>query len=265
MKIFNNFLFEIKYLYNQKLRIKRSLPSKQEHSDLYLCSYPKSGNTWLSFIIANVNAQMSKKNLEINFFNLHQYIPDVHAHKKIDKSLLSFPGYRIIKSHSEFNPNYKFIIYLVRNPIHTMVSYFHYQKNFFDEKLDISNFIRSKKYGIDKWLLHVNGWINHPPDVSFKIIKYEDLKSDPHQTIHKLYKNLGFQIPENIIKQAIDSSNFMKMKEMEKEYYGIFSKYKNVQFVRQKNSSLSELELNDNDRNFIKKKTNELMKKLNYI
>lgn len=52
-------------------------PTEQRHDDLYLVSLLKSGNTWLSFLMANIHLKMSGLSREVNFFNICDFISDL--------------------------------------------------------------------------------------------------------------------------------------------------------------------------------------------
>jgi hypothetical protein len=100
-----------------------SLVDQPRHDDLYIVSFPKSGATWMDFLMANIHTTMSGDKRSINFFNIHTIIPDIHYCRQVGIANLAFPGFRVIKSHAEFNRYYKNVIYLIRDPRDTMVSY----------------------------------------------------------------------------------------------------------------------------------------------
>ena len=245
-------------------RKKKYLAEDSKYSDIYLNSFPKSGNTWLSFLISNVSILINKENIKVNFFNLHQFIPDIHAHKKLGDTLLKFPANRIIKSHSSLNYNYKFVIYLIRNPINVMVSYFYFQKNFFGETMDLSEFIRSKKFGIHNWTKHVESWLRHPPDISFYPVKYENLKNNPNNELSDLYKQLGYSVPDEVIERAVELSSFEQMKKLEEEYNLKNHINMETNFVRENDLSKAKLELSAEDIDYINSSTKNIREIFGY-
>lgn len=79
-------------------------PRNPRHDDVYIVELPKSGITWLSTIIANINLLESNEKIKITFYNVHQYIPDIHSSLNINyHPLWSFPKFRFIKSHDTYN------------------------------------------------------------------------------------------------------------------------------------------------------------------
>ena len=48
-------------------------------TDVFLVSFPKSGNTWMRFMLANAMVQHSQLDISVNFKSIHQLVPDVHV------------------------------------------------------------------------------------------------------------------------------------------------------------------------------------------
>src|SRR5271165_3422007 len=73
--------------------------------DVFLVSFPKSGNTWTRFLVAN----LVNPDRPASFGNLHKLIPDPEATAK--RVFDRMPRPRIIKSHECFEPRYPRVIY----------------------------------------------------------------------------------------------------------------------------------------------------------
>ena len=50
--------------------------NKKFDSEFFLSSFPRSGNTWVRFLIANVYNNIKKRYDEIDFFNIHEIVPE---------------------------------------------------------------------------------------------------------------------------------------------------------------------------------------------
>ena len=218
-------ILSIKYLlitfvkFIKNIKHLRLTPKKKYHNDLYLVSFPRSGSTWLSFLIANIIAIKNSINYKITQFNIHMWLPDIHVTRNIAKNLkLQFPFYRIIKSHSIFNPYYNYVLYLIRDPRDVLISYHKFltQQNSYDGSL--SYFIRDKKYGIKAWVDHIDSWWTiKSAAISIFFIKYEDIKNDPEKLLKDIFiNNLGLDIETENFTKAIAKSNFKKLKKEEK-------------------------------------------------
>lgn len=232
--------------------------------DTFLVEFPKSGITWLSFLIASVNLQKSGFDRQPTFFAINDLVPDIHTSRHLPPPL-PFPGHRFIKSHAPHNPLYSKVIYLVRDPRDVMTSY-----HAFATKLDwyqgsLSAMIRDPNFGINAWVNHAQSWLTHTrPSVSFCVIKYEDLRSDTAGILQHIYTLLGFKIEPDIINTAVNQSSFSKMKE--NEYFCAKQNLtlpKDFTFVRKGGSSYKE-DLSEKDLEFIKENAEETMNIFGY-
>lgn len=241
-------------------------PAKQRHDDLYLVSFPKSGNTWLSFLMANIHIKMSGLKREVNFFNLHDFIPDIHSSRNLKSDILSFPGHRVIKSHSEFNPFYRKVIYLVRDPRDVMVSYYWFQKTLGNFHGSSSKLIRSPMFGISAWCRHVQSFVEKTPaSVSIDFVRYEDLKSEPEKLLKRLYKLIGYTIPNDILSECIKLCSFENMRELEEFYnYGGDMRFADFKFMRRGQVESYKSELSTEDISFINKTASRWMSIFRY-
>ena len=145
-------------LYKQR-EYNKTTASNPQHNDVYIVEFPKSGITWLSTLLANVALVSSGRKEIANFTAAHLYIPDIHLTRNISEPIYHTPPVRLIKSHAKFNPNYLFVILLVRHPLNVMKSYYRYLRELGVNVGDFNNFIQSEKYGIPEWKRHVNSWL----------------------------------------------------------------------------------------------------------
>src|SRR5712692_3788671 len=90
--------------------------------DTFIVSYPKSGNTWTRFLVAN----LVHPETPATFGNIEDLIPDSMAVSK--RRMTRMPGPRIIKSHDYFNPSWPRVIYIVRDPRDVALSQFHFHR-----------------------------------------------------------------------------------------------------------------------------------------
>lgn len=242
------------------------LPEIPLHDDLYLVSFPKSGITWLMYLMANINLKMSGIERRATFLNVETLIPDIHATKQIKEEILPFPGCRIIKSHSTYNPYYNRIIYLVRDPRDVMVSYYHFAKNLNMFNGDISGFIHSKEFGIELWCHHIESWFSDIIASQYiNFIRYEDLKVDAGSILSHIYTLLGYELPESVLDHAVKNSTFDIMKKDE-EYYSRLNLTLNPEFkfVRKGKAGSYKEELTDDDIQFINNRAQKWIKIFEY-
>lgn len=89
--------------------------------DRFLISYPKSGNRWLRFLLANL---LCPDGQQVRLANLDQHVPDVYRHT--DEELLARDRPRFMKTHEYLDPRYRRLVYVARDPRDVAVSYHHH-------------------------------------------------------------------------------------------------------------------------------------------
>ena len=260
-------LFKTKIEYNNNINYDSLMPNKKRDDDIFIVSFPRSGNTWISFVLANIIIEKLELNIEVNFFNIHGFIPDIHQGQDIPLDLGFFPFKRMIKSHSSFHPGYKNVIYLIRDPRSVMLSYYKYLDGLGKFNNSLSTFIMDTNLGIGAWTDHVKGWLNGiVPGTRFRIFKYEDIKSRPDISISELAKLIGIGLSGNELQRVIDKSNFKNMEILEMKTGSLsVKKYdNNFKFVRSGSISEWNLELSQKDIFHITTAANSVMKQFGY-
>jgi len=184
--------------------------------DTFLVSYPKSGNTWARFLIANlVHPEQSP-----DFANIDQLIPDPEGLPKRTFDLL--PNPRIIRTHSPFDPQYRHVIYIVRDPRDIVVSQFHYhrKRKVIDDTYPIeafvSRFIVGDTAPHGSWKENVASWLAARfGDAQFLLLRYEDMIQDTHHELEKIACFLGIEVSSEQIANAVLRSSAGQMRKLE--------------------------------------------------
>lgn len=243
-------------------------PVNKLNGDVYLVSYPKSGNTWLRFLVANAIKCKYGIDRDVNFFSINEFIPDIH----ISRNLRSEGIYgqnnlpRIIKSHASFNPYYSRVILLVRNPIDVMLSYYYFSisNEYITEDVTFSEFIKSRKNGVDSWVAHTQSWLtNYKTGHIIRIFFYENLKQNTQQELEKIINLLGISVDDSILKQALHLSSLDMMRRSETKHISTLQiENQKFPFVRQAGTNFKK-ELRQEEREFIKNATKSIERQLN--
>jgi len=230
-----------------------------KHNDLYIVEFPKSGITWLTTLLANLALKASGREEVATYYSIAQFVPDVHQTRDVGGCAFERPPVRMIKSHSEFNPNYVSVIYLVRNPLAVMKSWYRFN---IDHGVDVplfGEFIRSSKYGVNRWKRHVDSWLVGKVSAQrLHLIKYEDLIVDPLLELRALSDNLGWQISEKCLRESISLSSIESMKCGEELYREKDPKYV-LNFVKG-----GDIEVDLRDIEYISSSCEEQLKLLGY-
>jgi hypothetical protein len=241
--------------------------------DTLLVSYPRSGNTWTRFLIAN----LKHPEVDVSFANIERLIPDTSSQSS--QALKRTPRPRLIKTHEYFDHRYKRVIYVVRDPRDVAVSYYHFLRKVrqFEDDCSIErfveHFIRGRGRLIDEawgsWGENVASWIyTRGERDDFLLCRYEDLLENPAQQLSRIAFFLGVEPSPQLLQQAVERSSADRMREMENrqtnEWVVTKDQRKDIPFVRVAKSGGWRQVLPERCVLQIEQAWGELMAKLNY-
>jgi len=204
----------------QDTRERSMMPRHPRHSDLYIVEFPRSGITWLTTLLANAALIESGREEIASFFNAGVYVPDIHISRDLGDAYFDRPPVRMIKSHSKWNSGYGFVIYLARNPLSVMKSYYRYlHQNGRNPHHDFEIFCRSEIFGIPEWKRHVQSWLAGAPVANrLYLVRYEDLEADAAGELRAISECFGWNLGPGAIDGAVIRSSVERMKANETLY-----------------------------------------------
>lgn len=269
MSIFSQIKQKLKTDKNSQPSASRSV--KVLPDDTFIVSYPKSGNTWLRFLLANL---IYLERQSITLSNFEKLVPDIYENTQ--EQLLSISKPRLIKSHEYFDPKYPKIIYMVRDPRDVAVSYYHYliKERQIDEDYPIDEWIKPFIAGefhpqFGTWAENVGSWLgarNGRDD--FLLLSYEELLNDSLKTMQKVASFLGVTTDDNQLKRVIELSSANRMRELEKKEKWLSNKDNtrtDKPFIRAAKSRSWETDLSKESVAHIENTWHPLMKQLGYL
>ncbi|SFT45592.1 Sulfotransferase domain-containing protein [Algoriphagus locisalis] len=188
-------------------------------TDVWLVSFPKSGNTWIRFFYLHLANRIYPGRLEqddiISFYTLDSNMPEL-GYSNLDYYKWKFPEIsRLVKTHSKyfwfFSKND--IVYILRDPFDVMISYYRYELGKTNPRFKgtFSEFLRDPKFGVEALAKHFISW---KPYIKL-LIKYEDLKEDPICQFNRLLDFLKIEVPNDIIIQSYNNSKASNVKNVE--------------------------------------------------
>ena len=103
-----------------------------EANDILLLSYPRSGNTWLRRLLANsiLEAQQHPYSVQAEI-PFETVVPSIYTQSIKTPCLHKYDAvcHRIVKSHEHRDAKKHKTVYLFRNPVDTLVSWYHFVSN----------------------------------------------------------------------------------------------------------------------------------------
>ncbi len=193
--------------------------------DTFLVSYPKSGNTWIRFLIANLKYPEKHP----DFTNINELVPDPGAHSK--RTLNRLPRPRTLKSHQYFDPRYRKVLYIVRDPRDVVLAEYHFgiKQRLHGEDYPLAQYVSrflagDTGHSFGSWFDNVASWyFTRRDDPRFLLVRYESLHSQPVPELAKIAKFLGVPADPGRLTFAVEQSDGNRMRELEKTQAHLFS------------------------------------------
>src|SRR5215472_8912425 len=164
--------------------------------DTFVVSYPRSGNTWTRFLIAN----LVYPHENVSFLNIERLIPDTSSQSS--RKLKRTPRPRIIKTHYDFQRKYRQIE--DKTPLIPYVDDF------------ICGRLVSADWGT--WRENVASWVyTRGQEKDFLLVRYEDLQDDAVSELGRIAHFLGADASDSNLRQAVELSSADRMRKLEKQ------------------------------------------------
>jgi hypothetical protein len=196
--------------------------------DVFLVSYPRSGNTWTRFLLGNLLYQ----NSPVTFSNIESRLPEIYFNP--DRFMRHLRRPRLLKSHECFQPHYPRVIYIVRDPRDVAVSFYHHnvKARNIPDNYPMASFVPrfiaadfDRKFG--SWRDNVLSWTTLRGDSpDFLMLRYEDLQRDTVSVLAGVVAFLERCSFHNIdasgdaLQRTIELSSPERMRTLEKQEAG---------------------------------------------
>jgi hypothetical protein len=207
---------------------------------VWVASYPKSGNTWVRFMVCNLLFGVQE-----SASSVAALVPDIH---ETAATLPEGDGARLAKTHFLFSAHHPLAsrtsgaIYVVRRPEDVLVSSFHYARRSARDEAETASFERYveefithrgdprfRDLGMGTWEENVHSWLGTRHPFPVVAIRYEDLSANAGGVCRSLARLLRPQSTDDEIERAVEHSSFRRMREIEEadirvQRVGIFYK-----------------------------------------
>jgi sulfotransferase family protein len=265
--MFKQFVSAVKILTRQ---VQPGMTLKVRPDDTFLVSYPKSGNTWMRFLIAN----LLQPDPPVGLLDADCLIPSVDGKPKKFFDAMKSP--RVIKSHFSFIPAYKRVIYVVRDPRDVIMSQYHYQikRGVLEQSasLDdfVSRFIKGEVCPYGSWGENVGSWTaTRRDDPNFLLLRYEDMLANVSAGAARISDFLGLPSDSNRIALAVERSSVDNMRKVEKsegkKWESTKGTRQDISFFRSAKSGEGRAALSRESIAGLERAWGPLMRSLNYV
>jgi len=172
--------------------------------DAFLASYPRSGNTWLRFMLFEALTGRPAQ-----FDAVRRAIPHVNPYQTAEP-IVSGVG-RLYLTHEQYSHVYGGFpaIYLVRDVRDVVLSEYRRQQmnesypGAFDAFLE--DFLAGRIHRFGSWNDHVAGWrFTGASDRRSMLLRYEDLRRDPARGVSDALSFLGAPRPADVVERAVE-------------------------------------------------------------
>jgi hypothetical protein len=207
--------------------------------DTFLVSYPRSGNTWTRFLIANLMYPGER----VTFANIERLIPDTASQS--NRALKRTPRPRIIKTHQYFDHRYGRMIYIVRDPRDVALSYYDFHRKYrtiedsYPLEAWVKDFVRGNLTSADwgTWGENVASWFyTRGRSADFLLLRYEDMVENTPRELARIAHHLGVEVTADRLDEVIRRSSADRMRELEKveenEWVATKKHRKDIPFIR---------------------------------
>ncbi|XP_004844558.1 sulfotransferase 1C2 isoform X1 [Heterocephalus glaber] len=195
--------------------------------DLLICTYPKSGTTWIQEIVDMIQQDGDEVKCQRAIIqHRHPFIEWARPPQPsgVDKAN-AMPSPRTLRTHlstvllppSFWEKHCKFL-YVARNAKDCMVSYYHFQRmnNVLPDPGTWEEYFETfvnGKVAWGSWFDHVRGWWDMRDRYQVLFLFYEDIKRNPKQEIQKVMQFMGKNLGEAVLDKIVQETSFEKMKE----------------------------------------------------
>jgi hypothetical protein len=186
-----------------------------DSNDVFLASYPRSGNTMLRFMLAEALSGAPS-----SFETIQRLVPEVGVHG--NASSLLPPSGRLIKTHEPYCTRYRRAIYIVRDVRDVMLSSFA-RETALDvlhiRSLDdyVRPFVQGKMTRFGSWQRHVNGWMNSELSRSgnLLVLRFEEMREDLEGSVARCLEFLGKKVDPFVVHAAVRNNSLERMRAKE--------------------------------------------------
>ena len=184
-------------------------------ADVFLASYPRSGNTWMRFLLYEL---LTGK--PTDYAAVRRTIPYVGYHR--GAVALLEDGGRVIKTHELWRNAYrgKRAIYIVRDARDVAISEhkFRTRNGAYNKDFDsfVEEFLEGRVQRFGSWSAHVASWLDGDPGSGrLHVVRFEELRADTAGVMSRVLEFLGVSRSRAEVEAAVEANSVESMRRKE--------------------------------------------------
>ena len=225
-----------------RVKVRRKRLAELELAKAYkagfiIIGHPKSGNTWLKAMISRLY-QLRYDLPESKLINTDEFarkIPEI-PRLAATNGCYSYEqevGNLLECGAGDNELRHKPVMFLARHPIDIAVSWYHqFTKRQSRAKQELINhsiehpidrrtvemweFVRNSDIGLPFLIEYQNRWARNIAELDRGLlVKYEELRSEPVSTLHRITRHMGVDFSEEEVRQAVEWGSFENLRKLE--------------------------------------------------
>jgi hypothetical protein len=193
----------------------------------FVCSYPKSGRTWMRFALAHYMRARYALDLDIDLRSIFRLLPNMDGFapdRGKDASVYTLAARPeiplLLFSHLRFDERLfgrRPVVFILRCPYDVMVSsYLHKTRQDLSWEGPLDAFLRDPEVGVADLVRYLNSWAPRLQKPGVMVLTYEQLRTDPETGFLCLAAHLGIQAEPAIARIALSQASFENMSDVER-------------------------------------------------
>jgi hypothetical protein len=185
--------------------------SETDSNDIFVAGYPKSGNTWVQYLLGGLIFGIDVRLVPDSL--IQDLVPDLHSARFYRRHLTP----TFFKTHDLPQPQYRRVIYLVRDGRDVMVSYFHHLTAMGNSPEYLKLVTTGEGLFPCRWHEHVEAWTANPHGAQMITISYEMLKRDSATVLQRICDFAGLERERSVLERVAENSTFEIMRKKEEK------------------------------------------------